>query len=112
MNKQENNVDLELFEIILPGKVIGKAVIDSNARMVGVIRHINVNLPSGEIILIIKGLDSEFDLNISTIQAIGNVVQLNIPVKHAEPIDFKDIMRLRTEIREEILHFYEVQNEK
>jgi hypothetical protein len=43
-----------------------------------------------------------------SIQAIGNVIQLNIDIKHSEPIEVTDVIRLRNEIQEEITHFFQV----
>ncbi len=108
MSKQPLDIDLELFEIMFPGKIVGKAVIDANARMVGVIRNIKIQLPSSTIFLVVKGLDTEFSVNSTDIQAIGNIVQLNVTIKHSEPIEINDIIRLRNEIQEEIVHFFQV----
>ncbi|NHJ02179.1 MAG: hypothetical protein EAX86_08575 [Candidatus Heimdallarchaeota archaeon] len=106
--KQPLDLDLELFELKFPGKLIGKAVIDANARMIGVIRNVRVQIPSSTISLIIKGLDTEFTIKSENIQAIGNVIQLNVNIKHSEPIEINDIIRLRNEIKEEIDHFFQV----
>ncbi len=108
MAKQPLDLDLELYEIVFPGKLVGKAVIDANARMIGVIRNIRIQIPSSNIILVVKGLDTEFTVNSNDIQAIGNIVQLNVTIKHSEPIEINDIIRLRNEIQEEIIHFFQV----
>lgn len=108
MAKHPVDVDLELFELIFPGKIIGKAVIDADARMIGVIRNVRIQVPSPAISFIVKGLDTEFSVKAEDIQAIGNVVQLNIIIKHSEPIEINDIIRLRNEIQEEIVHFFQV----
>jgi len=106
MTKQPIDIDIELFELMFPGKLVGKAVIDANARMIGVIRNIRIQIPSPTISLTVKGLDTEFTVKSENIQAIGNVVQLNIIIKHSEPIEINDIMKLRNEIQEELVHFY------
>ena len=108
MTKQSSDIDLELYELVFPGQLIGKAVIDSDARMVGVIRNVRIQVPSSTISLIIKGLDTEFTVKAENIQAIGNVIQLNIDIKHSEPIEVTDVIRLRNEIQEEITHFFQV----
>ena len=108
MTKQLLDLDLEVYEIIFPGKLVGKAVIDANARMIGVIRNIRIQIPSSNIILVVKGLDTEFTVNSNDIQAIGNIVQLNVTIKHSEPIEINDIIHLRNEIQEEIVHFFQV----
>lgn len=106
MTKQPMDVDLELFEIVFPGKLIGKAVIDANARMIGVIRNVRIRIPSPTISLTVKGLDTEFTVKSEDIQAVGNVVQLNVTIKHSEPIEINEIIKLRTEIQEELIHFF------
>ncbi len=106
MTKQPIDIDIELFELMFPGKLVGKAVIDANARMIGVIRNIRIQFPSPTISLTVKGLDTEFTVKSENIQAIGNVVQLNIIIKHSEPVEINDIMKLRNEIQEELVHFF------
>ncbi len=106
MTKQPIDIDIELFELMFPGKLIGKAVIDANARMIGVIRNIRIQIPSPTISLTVKGLDTEFTVKSEDIQAIGNVVQLNVIIKHSEPIEINDIINLRNEIQEELIHFF------
>jgi sporulation protein YlmC with PRC-barrel domain len=106
MTKQPMDVDLELFELMFPGKLIGKAVIDANARMIGVIRNVRIQIPSPIVSLTVKGLDTEFSVKSENIQAVGNVVQLNVTIKHSEPIEINDVMKLRTEIQEELIHFF------
>ncbi|MFX1285370.1 MAG: hypothetical protein ACFFB5_17115 [Promethearchaeota archaeon] len=106
MTKQPIDIDIELFELMFPGKLIGKAVIDANARMIGVIRNIRIQIPSPTISLTVKGLDTEFSVKSEDIQAIGNVVQLNVVIKHSEPVEVNDIMKLRNEIQEELIHFF------
>ncbi len=106
MTKQPIDIDIELFELMFPGKLIGKAVIDANARMIGVIRNIRIQIPSPTISLTVKGLDTEFTVKSEDIQAIGNVVQLNVIIKHSEPIEINDIIKLRNEIQEELIHFF------
>ena len=56
MTKQPSDIDLELYELVFPGQLIGKAVIDSEARMVGVIRNVRFQVPSSSVSLIVKGL--------------------------------------------------------
>ncbi len=106
MTKQPIDIDIELFELMFPGKLVGKAVIDANARMIGVIRNIRIQIPSPTISLTVKGLDTEFTVKSEDIQAIGNVVQLNVIIKHSEPVEINDIIKLRNEIQEELIHFF------
>ena len=108
MTKQQIDIDLELFELIFPGKIIGKAVVDADAQMIGVIRNVRIQLPSSTISLIVKGLNTEFTIKSGDVQAIGNVVQLNVIIKHSEPIEIHDIIKLRSEIQEELVHFFQV----
>ena len=104
------DIDLELFELRFPGKIIGKAVIDADAQMIGVIRNVRVQIgPSPTVTsLTVKGLNTEFEIKSENIKAIGNVVNLTVTIKHSEPIEVQDIIRLRNEIQEELLHFYQI----
>lgn len=110
MTKQPADIDLELFELVFPGKLIGKAVIDVDARMIGIIRNVRIQIPSPSpvITLIIKGLNTEFSVKSEEVKAIGNVVQLTSSIKHSEPVEVNDIMRLRSEIQEELIHFFQI----
>ena len=108
MSKQPLEIDLELFELMFPGKIIGRAVVDAEARIIGVIRNVRIQIPSPMISLVVKGLNTEFTVKAENIKAIGNVVQLNITIKHSEPIEVNDIVRLRSEIQEEINHFFDL----
>ncbi len=115
MAKQKGNSDssgtmrpfsIELYEInTVPGKLIGKAVIDGNAQLIGVIRSIRVQVPPGTVEFVVKGLNIEFTIDSKDIQTIGGVVQLNRSLNHVEPIDVSDVLHLRDEIKVEIKHF-------
>ena len=110
MAKKSVDIDLELYELMFPGKIIGKEVIDAASRKIGVIRNVRIQIPSPSptVSLIVKGLDTEFTVKSENVKAIGNVVQLAITIKHSEPIEINDVIRLRNEIQEELIHFYQV----
>ncbi|MFX0205067.1 MAG: hypothetical protein ACFFDT_03710 [Candidatus Hodarchaeota archaeon] len=95
-------VETELYEVSVPGKFIGKAVIDSNARMIGIARSLRIKIPGGKPEIMVKGLDVEFPVNVESIIAVGGVIQLDTAHKNVEEIDINDILQLREEIREEI----------
>ncbi len=100
------SLSVELYELsLVPGKLIGKAVVDANAQVIGVIRSIRVKIPPGEVEFVIKGLDIEFTIEAKDIQTIGGIVQLNRSLNHVDPIDVSDVMHLRSEIKDEIKHF-------
>ncbi|MEX2705345.1 MAG: hypothetical protein ACTSP1_01335 [Candidatus Freyarchaeota archaeon] len=92
----------ELYELTIPGQLIGKVVVDSAARMVGIIRSIRVSLPPLRVELVIKGLEVEFPIDVSNVTAVGSVVQLKNVAKEAETVELRDVQRLRKELIEEI----------
>ncbi len=92
----------ELYELIIPGQLVGKVVVDSAARMVGIIRSIRVSLPPLRVELVIKGLEVEFPIDVSNVNAVGSVVQLKNVAKEAETVELRDVQRLRKELIEEI----------
>ncbi|MFX1513974.1 MAG: hypothetical protein ACFFCQ_15450 [Promethearchaeota archaeon] len=106
MNKQTVNesssVETELYEVNVPGKFIGKAVIDSNARMIGIARSLRIRIPGGIPEIMVKGLDVEFPIKVESIIAVGGIIQMDTPLKNVEEVDINDILQLREEIREEI----------
>ena len=61
----------ELYELSIPGQLIGKEVIDSSARKIGVIRNVKITFPPTKVNIIIKGLDVEFQLSFDSISTIG-----------------------------------------
>lgn len=92
----------ELYELVIPGQLVGKVVVDSAARMVGIIRSIRVSLPPLRVELVIKGLEVEFPIDVSNVTAVGSVVQLKNVAKEAETVELRDVQRLRKELIEEI----------
>ncbi|MEM2134597.1 MAG: hypothetical protein Q6366_006475 [Candidatus Freyarchaeota archaeon] len=92
----------ELYELVIPGQLVGKVVVDSAARMVGIIRSIRLSLPPLRVELIIKGLEVEFPVDVSNVAAVGSVVQLKNVAKEAETVELRDVQRLRKELIEEI----------
>ena len=92
----------ELYELSIPGQLIGKEVIDASARKIGVIRNVKLTFPPAKINVIIKGLDIEFQLPMDSISTVGGVVQLKETVKQAEELEIRDVARLREEIANEI----------
>jgi sporulation protein YlmC with PRC-barrel domain len=101
-NSKEQSIETELYEMSLPGKMIGKPVIDKAAKMVGIVRSVKIKLPPGEIYLVIKALNLEFLVPSDEVEAVGGVVQLNKGLKELEMIDINDLVKLRNEVREEM----------
>ena len=95
-------IEVELYELRVPGLLIGKEVIDGHARRIGVVRSVRLKLPELKVQLIVKGLDIEFPVDSEDISAVGNVIQLKTPIREAEPIDIHEVVRLRKEILSEI----------
>ena len=94
--------EAELYELSMPGRLVGRAVIDGAARIVGIVRSIRVSLPELRVELIVKGLDVEFPVNVENVGAVGNVVQLLNTIKDADVVELHDIARLRKELWEEV----------
>jgi hypothetical protein len=94
--------EAELYEVMMPGRLVGRAVIDGAARIVGIVRSIRIALPGPRVELIVKGLDVEFPVDVKTVSAVGNVIQLQTVIKDAEVVELNDIARLRKELWEEI----------
>lgn len=95
-------IETEAYELSLPGRLIGKAVIDNRQKMIGIVRNIKLRIPPGEIYLIIKGMDVEISVSQEAIAAVGGVVQLSTEINQAEEIQMDHALRLRDELREEI----------
>jgi sporulation protein YlmC with PRC-barrel domain len=102
---QESAMMAELYELSIPGQLIGKEVIDASARKVGVVRNVKITFPPPKITIIIKGLDVEFPLPMDSISTIGGVVQLKEAIKQAEELEIRDVARLREEIANEIASY-------
>jgi hypothetical protein len=94
--------EAELYELMMPGRLVGRAVIDGGARIVGIVRSIRIALPGPRIELVVKGLDVEFPVDVRNVSAVGNVIQLQNLLKDAEVVELNDIARLRKELWEEI----------
>ncbi|MFW9922545.1 MAG: PRC-barrel domain-containing protein [Candidatus Thorarchaeota archaeon] len=99
---EATNVMAELYELSIPGQIIGKEVIDASARKIGVVRNVKLTFPPTKVNVIIKGLDVEFQLPFDSISTVGGVVQLKETIKQAEELEIRDVARLREEIANEI----------
>jgi len=101
-NSKEQVIEAEFYEMSLPGKLIGKPVIDKSAKMVGIVRSVKIKLPPGKMHIVIKALNLEFLVSTEDVEAVGGVVQLNKTLKEIEMIDINDLVKLRNEVREEM----------
>ena len=100
---EKSAVELELYEMGLPGQLVGKEVVDSLARKVGVVRNVKLRFFPLHLSIIIKGLGVEFSVNGNDIEAISKtIVKLSKPAKQANEIDIDDVFRLRDEIYTEM----------
>ena len=96
------NMMAELYELRIPGELIGKEVIDASARKIGIVRNVKLTFPPTKVSIILKGLDVEIQLPVDSIATIGGVVQLKETIKQAEELEIRDVARLREEIASEI----------
>ncbi len=94
--------EAEVYELQMPGNIIGKEVIDGSARRIGIVRSLRIMLPPGKVELQVKGLGVELPVDVSNITAVGNVIQLSNTVKEAEEISIVDVQRLREETWKEV----------
>jgi len=94
--------EAEVYELQMPGNIIGKEVIDGSARRIGIVRSLRIMLPPGKVELQVKGLGVELPVDVSNIAAVGNVIQLSNTIKEAEEISIADVQRLRNETWSEV----------
>jgi hypothetical protein len=94
--------EAEVYELQMPGNIIGKEVIDGSARRIGIVRSLRIMLPPGKVELQVKGLGVELPVDVTNITAVGNVIQLSNTVKEAEEISIADVQRLRSETWNEV----------
>ena len=95
-------IEAELYELKMPGRLLGKEVLDSRARRIGIVRSIRIALHPIRSELIVKGAEVEFPVDFSKVDAVGTVVQLNSVVKDAEEIEVHDVIRLQKEVLDDI----------
>ncbi len=95
-------VESELYELSMPGKLIGKEVFDNRARRIGIVRNIRLSLSPLKVELIVKGLEVEFPIDVSDVDVVGTVIQLKTVAKEAEEIDIRDVIRLQKEVWDDI----------
>ncbi len=106
MDKNAPTIQAELYELNVPGELILKEVMDGNAKRIRVVRCVRISFPI-RIELIVKGLDVEIPINFNDIVNIGTVIQLKSKIKVAEECDVSEVMRLRTEIQQEMKELYD-----
>src|SRR5271157_2658720 len=93
-----NEREAELYELTMPGEFLGKEVVDSEARKVGIVRSIRLKLVPLEVSLIVKGIEVEFPVNAKDIEVAGGIIKLKIPAKHSDEIEIQDVINLREEV--------------
>ena len=102
VNSINNSIEAELYELSIPGRFVGKEVIDGSARRIGIVRSVKIRVNPVKVEMVIKGLGVEFPVDIENIQNVGNVIQLKNPVREAEDIEVKTVLMLRDELQEEV----------
>ena len=96
------SVEAELYELNMPGRILGKEVLDSRARCIGIVRSIRIGLNPTRSEMIVKGAEVEFPVDFSKVETVGTIVQLNSVVKDAEEIEIHDVIRLQKEVLDEV----------
>ncbi|MBD3158613.1 MAG: hypothetical protein KGY80_00405 [Candidatus Thorarchaeota archaeon] len=96
------SIEAELYELSMPGRLLGKEVLDSRARRIGIVRSIRISLHPTRSELIVKGAEVEFPVDFEKITEVGTVVQLNSVVDSAEELEVHDIIRLQKEVLDDI----------
>ncbi|MHA1269612.1 MAG: hypothetical protein ACTSPY_07460 [Candidatus Helarchaeota archaeon] len=104
--KQPSN-QVEFFEPIFPGKLVGKEVLDRESRRLGLVKSIRVEYLPWKISLIVKGLNLELPVDISEVSAIGTVVQLKTRITAMPELGVNEIIRLRNEIKGELKEIHD-----
>ena len=96
-------IELLLFEPMIPGELLGKEVIDSDARRVGIVRGIKLKYPPLKAMLIIRGKSLETNVPIESIDQVGKtVIRLKMRID-LEEISAEDVITLLHELKQEIL---------
>ena len=101
--------ETEFYELAVPGRFVGKEIIDSEARRVGICHSMKFHVASDKkgdlktnLVLVVKGLDIEFDISIDDVEIIGNVIKLKILARQADELHVRDVIRIQEEIAGEI----------
>ncbi len=101
--------ETELYEMAVPGKFVGKEIIDAEARRIGLCHSIRIKTGLDkkgalrtDLFIVIKGHDVEFDISFNDIEKIGNVIKLKVPAHQADEIQVKDAIRIQEDIAGEI----------
>jgi len=104
--RAEEEIILEACEVVelkFPGELIGKEVIDSNARRIGVVKRILVVIPQMSIRMIVQGKgEQELPISEEDIAKVSGLIQLNKSYEKLEEIDVGEVSKLRVKIFREI----------
>jgi len=96
-------LEITLHELIVPGDLMGKEVIDSEARRVGIIRGFKLKFPPLKVFIIVRGKNLETEIPIEAIEKVGQtVVNLKRHIE-LEEIDAEDVLFLLRELKRELL---------
>ncbi len=94
----------ELFEKKFPGLFIGKAVVDKDAKYVGVVKSLKFTFPEAKLSILIQGINSqgrniELEVPIEKINAVGNIVKVSESFENIRSMNERDIILIRREIQ-------------
>ncbi len=93
----------EVVELKFPGELMGKEVIDSNARRIGVVKRILLVMPQMTVRMIVQGKgDQELPISSEDIAKVSGLIQLNKSYEKLEEIDVGEVSKLRVKIFREI----------
>lgn len=101
--------ETEVYELAVPGRLIGKEIIDAEARRIGICRSVKIKFSGDkktglkyELFLTVKGLDVEFDIPLTDVDIIGNVIKLKMVARQADDLPVRDVIRLQEDVAGEI----------
>ncbi|MCD6491134.1 MAG: PRC-barrel domain-containing protein [Candidatus Njordarchaeia archaeon] len=102
-----NEIDIVLFEPIIPGTLIGKEVIDNNARRLGIVKGIRLKYPPLKLFLVVRGKDSEENIPFDSIDKIGTIIKLKTSITKDE-IAIHEVLMILENIRKEISSLFKL----
>lgn len=88
---------------MIPGELLGKEVIDSEARRIGIIRGIKIKYPPLKVMLIVRGKELEIDIPIDYVEQVGKTVVKIKKRIDLDEITAEEVIMLINELRKEII---------
>ncbi|MHA1615793.1 MAG: PRC-barrel domain-containing protein [Candidatus Njordarchaeales archaeon] len=94
---------VDLYEIKFPGKIVGKEVIDQEAKRLGIVKNIRLKTPPLRLFLVVRNKDIDVEIPFEHVDKIGkNIIKLR-KVMDVEELSVEEAIKILENVKTEII---------